>query len=656
MAVAYAGTFHSPFLLDDAQAILQNATILHPADLARVLSPPAFTGVSGRPLLNLTYALNYAWGGFGVAGYHAFNLAVHIAAALALFGLVRRTVASSPRTRRIAAAADDVALGGALLWALHPLVTGAVTYISERAESLMGLGYLLTFYTFVRLTQAATAGSRRRWAAASVVCCIIGAGVKEVMVTAPLLVLVFDAVFWAGGARAALRRRRAYYGALFLAGWGAVGAMLASGRHAIGFHRSVGTGEYVFTECRAVAQYLRLAFWPHPLVFDYGPVLALPSPAVLVCAVAIAALLAATGYALRRTPAVGFLGVWVFVILAPTSTFVPIALQPIAESRMYLPLAAIAVGAAAAGFRLLGRRRGRWAVLGLATALGGAALARNAQYRSELSIWSDTVAKRPRNPRAQDYLGNALAAAGRPAAAIPCFRAALALTPKVGRIHYDFARALAAAGERREAAAEFARATRLDPTATEPGNALGAALFREGRPEAALEAFEQVLRADPANPAAHNNLGNVLLALHRTGEAQAQFAEAVRLAPNYAEAYRGLGLADLEAGDAAGARTSFESAVRLEPNDAEARLRLGNLLAMGGRVAEAMEQWRICVRLRPGDAEAHNNLATGLAQEGLMPDAIREYEAALRIDPSYAEARNNLAQLRAAMAASTGAR
>ena len=140
--VAYSRTFSVPLLYDDIPAILNNPTIRH---WDTVLSAPGQTTAYGRPILNLSLALNQAISGTAVWSYHVLNLVIHILAGLTLFGIVRRTLA-----RRGDAAAQLIGFSVALLWTLHPLQTEAVTYIVQRAESLMGLFYLLTLYCFIR--------------------------------------------------------------------------------------------------------------------------------------------------------------------------------------------------------------------------------------------------------------------------------------------------------------------------------------------------------------------------------------------------------------------------------------------------------------------------------------------------------------------------
>ena len=147
--VAWANSFRGPFIFDDLPAIVENATIRTLA-LPTALAPPrSGQPAGGRPLVNFSFALNWAVGGPDVRGYHVLNLAIHVLAALALFGVVRRTLRSRPLAARFAAYATPLAFAAAVLWVLHPLQTESVTYVAQRAESLAGLCLLLTLYASI---------------------------------------------------------------------------------------------------------------------------------------------------------------------------------------------------------------------------------------------------------------------------------------------------------------------------------------------------------------------------------------------------------------------------------------------------------------------------------------------------------------------------
>jgi len=195
---AYHNSFGGLFFLDDKLRILNNPEI-------RQLWPPwTVMAHSSRPLVQLSLAINYALGALDVWGYHAFNLGVHLLAGLTLFGVVRRMLESSRLRPRYGRAAPWLAGSVAVVWTVHPLQTESVTYIIQRAESLMGLFLLLTLYCGIR---GACSPHPRVWYLAAIVACGLGMGCKEVMVAAPLVMLLYDRVFLAGSFTEILRRR-----------------------------------------------------------------------------------------------------------------------------------------------------------------------------------------------------------------------------------------------------------------------------------------------------------------------------------------------------------------------------------------------------------------------------------------------------------------
>jgi Flp pilus assembly protein TadD len=562
---AYSGTFSVPLLFDDIPSIAENPTIRH---LGTSLRPPIDMTVSARPVLNLSLALNYAVSGTAVWSYHAVNLAIHALAALVLFGIVRRTL--GPRSDR---RAFLVAFSAALLWALHPLQTESVTYIVQRAESLMGLFYLLTLYCFIR--GAAEEGSR--WYIPCVGACLLGMATKEVMVSAPLVVLLYDRTFVAGSFREAWRRRRRVYAAL--AGTWVILPFLVLATHgrggSAGFGNGVSAWDYALTQFPAVVHYLRLGLWPRPLVFDYGTGPAHGMDSVVPDALFVAGLVALTAWALVRRPAIGFLGACFFAILAPSSSIVPVATETMAEHRMYLPLAALAVLVASGLHRWLNRPAVPVCVA-LAAVLSWMTLQRNETYGSEEGIWRDTAAKQPGNERAHNNLGYALSKIpGRSAEAIAEYGEALRLKPAYAQAQYNLAFALVSVpGRLDDAVAHFREALRLDPRLFEAHYNLGVAL--QGMPGHSAEAiaeYEEALRLKPDYVQAHFNLGCLLQATPgRLGDAITQYEDALGLRPSLAGAHLNLAIALINTpGRSAEAVDQLKDVLALQPDNAAAR-------------------------------------------------------------------------------------
>jgi protein O-mannosyl-transferase len=633
----YCRTFSVPLLYDDHAAILDNATIRH---WSTAFSPPIDTSSGGRPVLNLSFALNYAMSGTAVWSYHALNLAIHVLAGLTLFGIVRRTLA-----RRGNAQSSLIGFGAALLWTLHPLQTESVTYIVQRAESLMGLFYLLTVYCFIRGAEAE--GHRNRlWFTLCAGACLLGMATKEVMVSAPLIVLLYDRTFLAGSFREAWRSRWRLYAGLAATWLLLIGLVASAGwdRNGMaGFDVGISPLAYWLTQFEAVTRYLWLSVWSHPLVFDYGTFWVSRPAEIAPYALIVVGLAAAVFVALWRGPVPGFLGAWFFMILAPTSVM-PGRVQMIVEHRMYLPLGAVVV-LVAIGIDSVFRRHAWIVFTVLALGLGWLTALRNEDYRSELSIWRDTVAKRPDNAGAHTNLGVAWSRMpGRKDEAIAQYREALRLNPGYSAAHNSLGNVLKEKGQIREAIAEFEAALRSKPDYAEAHNNLGDALNAAGRTKEAVAQCEEALRLKPELAAARNNLGYALDAAGRTKEAIAEYESALRLKPELAVAHNNLGYDLLKIpGRLNDAITEFEEALRLKPDYAEAHNNLGNALNAKGRTKEATAQYEEALRLKPDFAQAHNNLGYKLEKiPGRLNDAIAEYETALRLNPDDAVAHFNL--------------
>ncbi len=349
--LAYSNSFGGVFLFDDLQSIVENPEI---RTFARVDS--ATGGFHRRLVGQRSFALSYALGELEVAGYHAFNLTVHLVAGLLLFGMVRRTLLLGSPEGEYARAARPLAFAVALIWVVHPLQTQGVTYIVQRLESMMAMFYLACLYGTLRGSQSSRSWP---WYVAAVVACSLGIGTKEVMTTAPLTVLIYDRVFLANSWQEVFRRRWGVYIGFLPATLLLVASVVwmpsQTDLLSAGFaYEHVTSIQYLGSQGGVVLHYLRLAIWPSQLCLDYlWQVASRPVEVYPACA-AVAALLAVSLIALRYRPRLGFLGVAFFVILAPTSSVMPIADLAV-EHRMYLPLAPLVVLAVLGGYALVGR-------------------------------------------------------------------------------------------------------------------------------------------------------------------------------------------------------------------------------------------------------------------------------------------------------------
>jgi len=513
-----------------------------------------------------------------------------------------------------------------VLWLVHPLTTSAVTYIVQRAESLMGMFFLLTLYCAVRGFQSDNSGrsdrsdgsgdcrplsrsDSRLWYSAAILSCALGMLTKEVMVTAPLLVALYDITFVSGSLRRA-SRRWGFYGWLF----GTCLLLLVPLAVQAEF-APVSPVQYALTQPGVILHYLRLAVWPHPLAMTYDWPLVTRIGEALVPAAVLFGLLAIGVRGLLRRRWYGFAGAWFFLVLVPSST-VFVLEQNAAEHRMYLPLAAVIAVAVIGGGYGLGRlvpSRFRSAV---ATGAVCAVLAsflfltveRNRDYQDALRLWSRNVRTRPRSATAHSSLGGAMVERGAAREAVPHLQRSLELRPGHVVALYNLGKALTALGRLEEAEARYREAVKLAPRHALAHNNLGLVLHRQGRLQEAILYYGKAVKVDPDLVPARSNLGMALGALGDTGSAAKQLGRAVEL----------------------------------DPDSAVLRNNLGMVLLRAGKPGAALPHLREAVRIAPGDALAHYNCAEALLGLGKPEEAAPHLEKAVQVNPQFEDARRRL--------------
>ena len=538
---AYTNSFGGPFIFDDEHSIHENPHILHLWPLSEAMSAPPQATVAGRPVVSLTLAMNYAVSGYSVWSYHLFNLLVHLLAGLTLYGIVRRTLLSERLCERFGDNSQVLAWAVAAIWLVHPLQTESVTYIIQRAESLMGLFYLLTLYSAIRAM-----GSHKPllWSIASVACCGLGMGTKEVMATAPVLVLLYDRTFAAGSFIGAFRRRWGLYAGL--AGtWVILAWSLWNGSRSdtVGFSMGIAATDYALNQCRVIVHYLRMSVWPQGLCLDYGWPVEKNFWRLWPFVAVISGMSIVTVWGFIRNRLWSYPLLWFFVVLSPTSSFVPVA-DLAYEHRMYLPLAGPAALAVLGGYNLL--RRFWWNKAAMKASLvsavivigvlGVVTLRRNNDYRSVESIWRQTLDVSPDNFRAHGSLGIALIPQGKIDEAMSHFCQALKLKPDDAAVSYNLGRIFQLQGKLDEAAKHYRQAIQTGPGFVKAYNNLGIVLSEQGKFDEAVEYFKQALHIKPDYAEAYYNLGAALKSQDKFDEAADHFRQALKINPNHSGA------------------------------------------------------------------------------------------------------------------------
>lgn len=578
---AYSNSLQGEFQFDDSSFITGNPGIrtlsgFSPSSVLRNLNS------GNRPVVLLTFALNYAAEGLRVGGYHAVNLLLHLAVMVLVFLFVKQLLDLPPVAEAFGRGRDLKAIAVAGIFALHPLQTESVSYIVQRAEVLASLFYLLCLFCLVRF-----AVSERRWEqavtlAAGMACFALGWGSKEIIVTAPVAALLYAAFF--------LGKRRLVKLALALLPFVAAGLILGI-REVIGFGdsagfrmRGLGQPEYFYTQLRVLVTYLRLVFMPinQNLDYDYPIYRSFFAPAVFFSALFLAAVLCLFAWATRHKGewkwhirVAGFGSAWFLVILAPTSSVVPLR-DVIYEHRCYLPLVGVLLVTVALldvacrtvlSSRLFAPRMPASApaalLIILFIGLAFATYERNRMWETRISLWNDVVRKSPEKPRGYMNLGQALSEGGRYDEAIAVLRKGLTMPAGIsvneGSIYRE----------------------------------LGVALFRRGSLDEALRTFMQGMIFSPTDPLLLNDLSIALLDKGDLGQAKEYAALALKHRPQFAEAHNTMGEILLRQGDMKGALDNFLVTAELEPDDPECYWNSAVALEGLGRPKDAYEYYRV---------------------------------------------------------------
>ncbi|MEO8499150.1 MAG: hypothetical protein ABI614_29135, partial [Planctomycetota bacterium] len=223
VCLVYGPATRGPFVFDDKGTIVDNLSIrqlwplMGSGSSGGPLNPPKATPVDGRPLVNLTLAVNYYFGGLDPFGYRVVHIVFHFLSAMLLWAIIARTLRLDYFEGRFERVAEPLSFASALVWALHPVNTESVVYVTQRTELMMGMFYLATLYCSLRYWAAAHAATRWAYLVLATTTCLSGMLCKEMMASAPVMVLLFERTFVARSFRRALRRSWPLYVGLALA-------------------------------------------------------------------------------------------------------------------------------------------------------------------------------------------------------------------------------------------------------------------------------------------------------------------------------------------------------------------------------------------------------------------------------------------------------
>ena len=693
---AYCTSFDGPFIFDDWTVVNENPymrSVWPPIEAMRWL-PRSST--AGRPLIAYSFAINYAISEMEVWSYHAFNLLVHMVNVLLVYGLLRLTLTNPAVPAAWRSRATAVSFFLAAIWAVHPLNSETVIYITQRTVLLSAMFMLLS----LRLLIAAHHSSRpMAWKWLTVFAIVLGVLCKEKVAVMPILLLLYDRTFLAGSFAEAWRRRRGMY--LGLAGTWLLsyGAIAYVERGGIGDEAHLGW-RYLLTQGWVICRYVWQVVFPYPLAITYHEPLARGITDSLPWSVLVLAGLIVTCWALVRRPVWGFVGAWFYLILSPDSSVVPILTEVVAERRMYLPMLSVMVVLVALA-AMVGRWVGSWlarpaeavwpvltgTALAAVVAYTGATLVRANDYDSDLLIWEQTLRAQPNSSMAMNNLivrmiregrieeaqriledleeqdtnyfkgpilwGQIYAARGEMDNALIAMREAVNREPDDPGVLASMAMIQLAADDLDGAQETLRHGLEIAPQSVKLLLHHATLLEKRGMHAEAIAVLEYLLEYEPDDAANMMNMAVSLDGLGRTDEARQWFERAREELSTSAHLLRNY--ADFEAKHRNFDRAEdlYRAAIEEDDRNVEAAVGLAMVYRELRRYDEAEDIYRSALQVDPTDHILRNNYGVLLATMGRLPEAGEQFQRAVMLKPDYPDAVNNLQKLQAALSESS---
>lgn len=619
IGMVYGNTFLNSFHFDDIPSILEKPWIRGLDKISQIFNKDGVFFI--RPLVILSFNINYAISEFQVWSYHLFNMLLHALATLLVYRLVRKALHF---LQDFSQQKDFTRLPffAAMVFALHPLNTQSVTYISSRSSIMVTVFYLAALMLFFDGFKKWKQTGEKGWGyfIGSGTCFFLGGLSKEIIVTLPAMLFLVHFYF--------ISRETPKVWVAAYAKWVFLLAipLLAF----LGYKQFVAGGvlsasaanlpssTWFLTQTSVVPfEYFRKMLFPFNMSIDVDfPILVdwlRPANWLGIIAlglftifwVRISTCISEKNEVGRRF--VGFGMAWILLTLLPTSSFIPL-LDAAVEHRTYLPMVGF-VFMVAGGFSFL--RTMNSEIIPTKNLINGCVvliliffslgvMARNGDWKDEVVLWSDAKKKAPNLVRPYNNIGEAYDQLGR----------------------YD------------EAIVEFEGALKINPNYFFGLNNLGNIYGKQRKLPQAISYFEKALKQKPDYSPAHYNLAR---AFHLTGkrqEAVESYRKAIKSNPYFEQAFYNLAYLALEVGLLDEAIENFNKFLVMQPNHSKAHFGAGNALMMKGQLDLALAEYRKSAGLDPAFALPYLNIANIQMQTKNIPAAIENFEKALAINPS----------------------
>ncbi|MGY8814122.1 MAG: tetratricopeptide repeat protein [Gammaproteobacteria bacterium] len=622
--VIYSNSLDAPFVFDDHDNITNNQFIKINELSISQLYDAAFKGIhSFRPLVKISFALNYYFSGLDVFSYHVVNILIHFLNGILVlfisFQVFKKALEDDRKDlgTKSEYSAGLMAFMTASIFVAHPVQIQSVTYIVQRMNSMAVIFCLLSLCLFLFGRQNKIEGKSWVYYAGSILSWVAALLCKQTAAILPGIIILFDWYFYNNYDVHWVKQNFKYLASalliivvisVFYLGGNPIDRILQDYEF-----REFTMGERLLTEARVFFYYISLLILPLPSRLSLLPGFSISETLIspystLLSVIGLCLILYYAYLNIQKHKIISFCIFWFVLCLVIESTIV--GLEIIFEHRLYLPMFGFSILVSYLVFKAVNKNNTLFicSILVAIFLFGSGAYVRNKAWATEITIWHDVISKDPISIR-----GN-----------------------------YNYAKALQLNGNVDESIKYFREAIRLSPSYIAAHNNLGISLMNKGLYEDALLEFNRFINLDDKNADAYTNYGVALEALGRDDEALQFYQKAYAINENHAKAIYSMATLLQSKGEAEEAEKFFRQILSLNPEQPMALNNLGVLMIEKGNYNEAIGLLIDAIKFNKDFAFAYFNLGYAQLDAGNLSASCASFRSGLSIQPGNAEIRNEI--------------
>ncbi len=635
--IVFCNTLGNAFVYDDSVTIVNNNLIKNWKNFHTLFSFNYFIlsgELSYRPLVTLSYFIDYSLWEANPGGFHITNLLLQTANTLLFYVFLKRVTKS-----------NTLAFFSTLLFTTHPILTETVNSISYREDLLAALFFLIAFILFLNINEQSSRGIKFiLYYSGSLCSYLLSLFSKEMAITLPILLVLFDIFYLSSGnsLQTLIKRLKSIYIGYFCITGFYLFIQFVVFRHV--YIRLDQTRQSLFVMIKVLASYIKLLFLPFNLNADY----VVPPVTTGVISFIISVFLVTTVIIIaiqmcKNNKQYWFFTLWFFVALLPVSNIIPIG-NIMAERYIYIPIMGFSVIIGILVQKINFKKPLATICFSIVIIiLGALCIYRNGLWRDELALWYSTSNREPNSARAHHNIGVVHSAKGFYDYAEFEYKKTLEINPRDTEAHYNLGNAYERKDMLDAAAKEYQEAIQHNPYYADAYNNIGSIYKKRHLLDKAIELYKKAIQCNPFNPYYYNNLG---LAYHETKlyrEAIGEFTKAIKINSKIPSTHNLLGNTYKEMGNFNDALLEYKTAIELDATVTDSHNNLGIIYTNIGHLEKAIDEFETAIRLDPKLANVHNNLGIAHAKKGDLDKAINELNKAVALGFDNADVHNNLA-------------